>query len=598
MTRIAILGGGLSGKLAALYLARHLPEASLTMIDPGARDLPVVGESTVEVTCQFLYSLGLGAYLEENHLHKYGLTYYFRLPDQADPNAPQYIRHESPGVKRLNAFNLNRHAFDEELERRLPPHLTRITGKAETVEFASAMDTMDVGTMRGGSTQGPQIVKVTTAEGDMLDIPADHVIDCSGRARLLTKQLELAKTPPFQRCAYWFRLAGFDRDILMRMPQVKDAQNSFDSYYVTHHFYGKGYWIWIIPMKSGTGEDMVSIGITYRPDVSGEKAMNMDRLIEVLRRDHPRLAELVLSGRKVDESRYYNYMYEASQYYDRNGRWFLLGDSGFTFDPANSAGIAYLSVQIPQITSMIRKSRAGQLSTGYVDALEGHVMAQLALQDDWSRWYEYMDDPIKMAWTLKVLQLGYFSFSMPTYMTGYFLNAGAARQASRVLRRFDADADRKVYPFDKILDHLADTTDPQEIIRRAPSLYGKVLPFNYFRPEDIRRGRLMGRYLYKVAWLRNHTLKLLKWWKDPALYPLAAGQYARSTVQMLGAALLMLRPQLWDRSLSKSPDLVSAFEPAESFLRPPETVDGPMPRMAAKAEPDETSEPDFHPTMA
>ena len=47
MTQIAIIGGGLAGKLAALYFVRHLPEASITMIDPGDPNLPVVGESTV-----------------------------------------------------------------------------------------------------------------------------------------------------------------------------------------------------------------------------------------------------------------------------------------------------------------------------------------------------------------------------------------------------------------------------------------------------------------------------------------------------------------------------------------------------------------------
>ena len=43
-------------------------------------------------------------------------------------------------------------------------------------------------------------------------------------------------------------MPDFDRRILMELPVVKDKQNSCDSYYVTHHFYGKGYWIWIIPM--------------------------------------------------------------------------------------------------------------------------------------------------------------------------------------------------------------------------------------------------------------------------------------------------------------------------------------------------------------
>jgi len=59
MTRILLIGRGLAGKLAALYFARHLPEAQITIVDPEKEGLPVVGESTVEVTVQFLKSLGL-----------------------------------------------------------------------------------------------------------------------------------------------------------------------------------------------------------------------------------------------------------------------------------------------------------------------------------------------------------------------------------------------------------------------------------------------------------------------------------------------------------------------------------------------------------
>lgn len=590
MTHIAIVGGGLAGKLAALYFDRHLPDASITIIDPETPGLPVVGESTVEVTTQFLTSLGLGPYMEEQHLHKYGLTYYFRLPGQdGNTMAPHYVRHESPGVKRLLAFNLNRHSFDAELARRLPARATRIAGTVDGIDFAGGAPVMEMmdkpkrrrmprrvrGEITPGTVPGPQVIRVITNSGETREIRADHVIDCSGRGRMLAKQLGLQKAPPYQRCSYWFRLAGFDRRILMDMPVVKDSQHSFDSYYVTHHFYGKGYWIWIIPMKSETGEDMASIGITYRPEVSGEKAMNMARLLDLLGRDHPKIVELIHSGRKVDESRYFNYMYEASQYYDRKGRWFMVGDSAFTFDPANSAGIAYLANQIPQITAMILKSQAGQLSEDYVDALETHVKAQLALQDEWTHWYEIMDDPVKMAWLLVISNMGYFTFPLPNYLTGAFLNAGVARQVGRVFKRADDKMmdDKmmmapKVYPFPKVLDRLADTKDPQEIIRRTPSMFDEAVPFSYFRPEDVNRGRLIARYLWKTAKMRNRALWLLQWWKDPGCWAMAAGQYGRSALNLAGAAILTLRPQLWDLPMTKDPALASPFDPPQSFLYP------------------------------
>lgn len=555
MTCIAIIGRGLSGKLAALYLARHLPSAQITIIDPEKSGLPIVGESTVEVTVQFFKSLGLGAHLEEDHLHKYGLTYYFRLPKSEDVASPEYIQHEAPGVIRLPSYNLNRITFDAELEERIAPLVTSISGRVSNV-------------LLGDSAGGQQTLNIKTTEGVERNVSVDHVIDCSGRGRLLAKQLNLVKEPPYQRCSYWFRLEGGDRRILDELRLEKLKHHCFESYYVTHHFYGKGYWIWIIPMRSESGRDLVSFGITYRPDVMGEMRMDFERLCTVLRRDHPKLEELIRSGDMVDESRYYNYMYEASQYYDRDARWFLLGDSGFTFDPANSAGIAYLGHQIPQIASVILKKERRELTPCYVEALEGHLKAQLALQDQWSNWYNIMNDPIKMAWTLILANMGYFHLVVPNFMSGAFLNAGVARQVFKLLPRYKVGEQPIVYPFPSLLNALAETGDPREIVRRAPALYESTIPFSYFRPDDISRGRLISRYFQKRAALRIKALSLLRCASKPKYWPLAAAHIFLAGIDFIRSTLIGLLPWLYEREVSKRPKNKSAFNPQHSFLFP------------------------------
>lgn len=555
MTHIAIIGRGLAGKLTALYLARQIPDARLTIIDPKTEGLPVVGESTVEVTAQFFKSLGLGEHLEEDHLHKYGLTYYFRLPRGSSADAQDYIQHEAPGVIRLPAYNLNRATFDIELETRIDPLVSTIDGRVMRVELAE-------------EPGAPQTLELETLSGARMRIDADHIIDCSGRGRVLAKQLGLSQESPYQRSSYWFRLRGFDRRILNGLKLHKLRHHCFESYYVTHHFYGEGYWIWIIPMRGEIGDNLVSFGITYRPEIMGEKRMDFDRLCAVLERDHPHLKDLLLSGSLVDESRYFNYMYEARQYYDRAGRWFLLGDSGFTFDPANSAGIAYLGHQIPQIASVILKARTRELRPDYVEALEGHIKAQLALQDQWSNWYEVMHDPIKMAWTLIVANMGYFHLVVPNYMSGAFLNAGVARQVAKLLPRYTPGRQPPVYPFPRLLDALSKTRDPAEIIRRAPALYEVTIPFSYYRPDDIPRGRLIARYFRKRASLRMHALALLDWQKRPRYWLLAARQAALAGGDMLRAGMIALLPWLYEREASKDQNLISAFTPPYVFLFP------------------------------
>jgi flavin-dependent dehydrogenase len=555
MTRILMIGRGLAGKLAALYFTRHMPEAQITIIDPAKDGLPIVGESTVEVTVQFLKSLGLGEHLEEDHLHKYGLTYYFRLPSGNGGDAPEYIQHEAPGVIRLPSYNLNRYTFDAELDARIAPLVTSITGRVQRVNFPDGINDVNV-------------VELKTTSGECQTLEADFVIDCSGRARVLTKQLKLQKESPYQRSSFWFRLIDFDRNILNGLKTAKIKHHCFDSYYVTHHFYGHGYWIWIIPMRSTTGEDMVSFGITYRSEMLGKTRMDFEELCSVLERDHPKLKFLITSGRRIEESRYYNYMYEAQQYYDRSGNWFLLGDSGFTFDPANSAGIAYLGHQITQIASVIKKRRKGSLTPCYVEALEMHLKAQLALQDQWSNWYEVMNDPVKMAWTLLVANMGYFHLVVPNFMSGAHLNAGVARQVSNLIPRFKPGMQPPVYPFPKLLDALAMTNDPGELIRRAPSLYEHTVPFSYYRPDDIPRGKLISRYFRKRAMLRMKALSLLNVSTKPKYWLLAFGQSVLAVGDILRSKMIGALPWIYEKEHAACAKKISGFEPPHTFLFP------------------------------
>lgn len=108
--KLVIIGNGITGNLAALYISQKLPELEITIVGKTDKPRSVVGESTVELSTHFFEALGLGKILEDKHYHKYGLTYYFKT--KKDPN---YVVHEAPGVIRLPAYNLNRFTFDNDL---------------------------------------------------------------------------------------------------------------------------------------------------------------------------------------------------------------------------------------------------------------------------------------------------------------------------------------------------------------------------------------------------------------------------------------------------------------------------------------------------
>jgi hypothetical protein len=165
-----------------------------------------------------------------------------------------------------------------------------------------------------------------------------------------------------QKNVFWFRLADFDPEILGRVRAIKKENRAFVPYFATHHFFGRGNWIWCIPMRAPDGRPLISIGITYRKDIYpyGE-VRTMEQFLQAVGREHEVVAELTRSGSVVDTNFYSSYMWECRQRYSPD-RWYILGDAGDTVDPLYSVGMALGSVQIRQIEAMIAKAARMLLS--------------------------------------------------------------------------------------------------------------------------------------------------------------------------------------------------------------------------------------------
>ncbi|MBN3811320.1 tryptophan 7-halogenase [Paraburkholderia sp. Ac-20347] len=551
MRTIAIIGSGITGNLAAMYFCKRLPEVKVVVIGRHDRARPLVGESTVEITTHFLKGLGLSQLLEERHYHKYGLTYYFKLSTEA--TCRKYVVHEAPGVIRMPAYNLNRWSFDRDI-RRINDDIgvMRIDADVSDVE-------LNVGVRR------QHRLSVKQRDESMMTLDVDWIIDASGRNRFLARKLDLKKEPTYQRSTFWFRLKSFDRTALENIDAVRVAHHCFDPYYVTHHFYGRGYWIWAIPMRSETGEDLVSIGITYRPDLHENDVTSVDDFLERVALDHPVLCDLVRSGVVHDTNSLRNYMYESKKYYSTDG-WFLIGDAAFTFDPANSAGLAYVAQEIPQVAAMIKKDMDGDLHQSYVDCLEAHIQAQLALQDMWSNWYEFMHDPLRMAWTLLLSNMAYFHILLPTYVNGGFLDGNQARQFAELLPRFPRDAQPPAYPFSCLLDAIAESNQNVSA-NLLPNLYSRSVNFDLYRADEAARPRYVARYFWLLTILRLRLMRFVKWRPTYEHLALAFRQLVGAGKDATRAMMLRIRPSLFYKYGASPPRLASPFEPEGGFLR-------------------------------
>jgi 2-polyprenyl-6-methoxyphenol hydroxylase-like FAD-dependent oxidoreductase len=114
---VVIMGGALSGAATAALLLRQNPGIRVLILEKSKKLSRRVGEATVEISAYFMGRvLGLTQYLNESHLAKQGLRFWFTNGEvktlaEASELGPLY-------QVRVPSYQLDRAAFDEEVLRR------------------------------------------------------------------------------------------------------------------------------------------------------------------------------------------------------------------------------------------------------------------------------------------------------------------------------------------------------------------------------------------------------------------------------------------------------------------------------------------------
>ena len=114
---VVIIGGALSGAATATLLLRQNPGIRVLIVEKSVKLSRRVGEATVEVSAYFMGRvLGLTQYLNEHHLVKQGLRFWFtsdkvkNLEEASELGGRYQVR--------LPSYQLDRATFDEEVLRR------------------------------------------------------------------------------------------------------------------------------------------------------------------------------------------------------------------------------------------------------------------------------------------------------------------------------------------------------------------------------------------------------------------------------------------------------------------------------------------------
>jgi len=346
-TDVVILGGGLAGLTLALQLRARLPSLAITVLERDTHPVPEaahkVGESTVEIGANYLDTvLGLGAHLRERQLRKFGFRFFFNDGQPAvdavsELGASRYL--QTPG------YQLDRGILENYLAER---------ARAEIPRFITGATVRQVRLAEGGTH-----TVVYQSGGTEHELTADWVVDASGRAGILRRQLGLQTDNGHHANAAWFRLATrIDIDDWSQDTAWHARCNYRERWLSTNHLVGPGYWVWLIPLCSGSH----SVGIVADETAHPLRSYNsFERALGWLHQHQPQLAAVIEreSEKLQDFNALRRFSYGCKRVFSAR-RWALTGDAGLFLDPFYSPGTDFIAISNTYITELIARERTGQ----------------------------------------------------------------------------------------------------------------------------------------------------------------------------------------------------------------------------------------------
>ncbi len=373
---VAILGGGIAGLTLALQLKKARPATTILVVEkqehPVREAAHKVGESTVEIQAYYLRNvLGLQEHLQTQHLPKYGLRMFFSLQDNHDITQRVELGHAVLPPQRVATYQLDRGRLENEL------------GRVISQQGVAFWDGCKVQRVDLRPTSDVHRISVRH-QGGQREIEARWVVDASGRNTLLQRQLGLAKKVGHHANAVWFRL-NYRIDVNQWSNndawhhRILEGERSLS----TNHLMGAGYWVWIIPLASGS----TSVGIVTDAGMHDFEQMNrFDRALQWLHVHEPQCADDIERHKDLlqDFRIMKNYSYSCEQVFSQD-RWCLIGEAGVSLDPLYSPGGDLMAIANSLVSDLIIHALDGE---DVEDRAAIHNQLFLIFANSWLSTYE------------------------------------------------------------------------------------------------------------------------------------------------------------------------------------------------------------------
>jgi len=368
-----VVGGGLAGLTLARQLQIEAPHVRLLVAEK--RRHPVreaafkVGESTVEIGAHYLrVVLGLELHLRAGHLEKLGIRYFF--PQGANRDLTRRVEVGPPIFPVVPSFQIDRGRLENMLLGALRE---------------SGVEVIDDCTVRRISLDpAGHAVHLDSRRHGARDIRTRWLVDASGRAGLLRRQLALTRAVTHSANACWFRVAARVKvDDWGDDPAWRARVPSGERWLSTNHLMGQGYWVWLIALGSGS----TSIGIVADAGMHPFSRMNRyECALEWLHEYEPQCASIVEAhqGQLEDFLALRQYAYGCERVFSPD-RWALVGEAGVFTDPFYSPGADFIAIGNDCTADLIARATRGE---DVHDRTEAFNTNYLRLFDAFMRLYD------------------------------------------------------------------------------------------------------------------------------------------------------------------------------------------------------------------
>jgi flavin-dependent dehydrogenase len=345
---VAILGGGLAGGCLARQLRLEAPALRVLVAEKRQHPVPEaafkVGESSVEIGAHYLQKrLKLESHLRSAQLEKLGLRYFYTHGDNRD--LAQRLELGPSEFPPVPSFQLDRGRLENYL----------LETNAEL--GATVLDDCRVRSIQLDAI-GVHRVSLSSRAGSS-EITARWVVDASGRAGLLKRQLGLLRPSSHAANAAWWRVSSRVRvDDWSADPAWRTRVPSGLRWQSTNHLMGVGYWVWLIPLGSGS----TSFGIVADGDLHPFARVNrFERALDWLREFEPQCADIAEAhASELQDFRALQHFAHGCARVFSSDRWALVGEAGVFTDPFYSPGSDFIAIGNDYVTDLIIRDGRGE----------------------------------------------------------------------------------------------------------------------------------------------------------------------------------------------------------------------------------------------